>query len=294
MTSERRRRYPTPATAITLLAMPILVTARRSSTRTVASRLRRLAAFASIIFIAAATGCASNGRPDELTLGEQSYHAEQYEQAISHLTAFINEGGEPEDLGRAYYVRGLVFAKTNRRQLAYRDLDAAFEHARDRQAVGQACTLLGTLYYEDELWAEAAHAYAAAASRLDPTPPLDDVLFRLGQCYERSGDWERATLAFRQLARNFPNSRLASAAQRRLALRPRHFAVQCGVFRLSTSAQRLADELSREGLPAYVRVEPRDGEQQHVVLVGEYAAYAEAWDAVGRVRRYVAEAVLWP
>ncbi|MBN2447486.1 MAG: SPOR domain-containing protein [Phycisphaerae bacterium] len=229
-----------------------------------------------------------------LEAGERSYEAARYDEAITKLTQYIESDPPAEDLGRAYYVRALSFAKSNRRSLAHEDLLHCFQTARDPDVVWRSCVLLGTLYYEDEKWANAAHAYTGAITRMQEAPPLDDVLWRLGVCHERMGQWGQSRTDFQRLVLQFPNSRLANDARRRLAISADHFAIQCGVFSSQTSADELTRQLARQGMSAYTRREPRDGALKNVVLVGRYTTYEEAWQDIARVRQYVPGAVIWP
>lgn len=242
-------------------------------------------------------GC-ETGDPRErqlLAAAQDAYAAQRYETAADTLSNYILDFPAGAGLGRAYYLRGLSFAKSGRRPLAYSDLRQAVSVSDESDVLWRAYTALGTLYFEDHRWQEAATAYASAVPMM-PTgaPPLDDALWRLAQAYERDGRWSLARRPLERLVRELPDSRLRSAAERRLTLRPDHFAVQCGVFSQDTLAADLAAKLSAKGLSAYVRREPRDSRTMNVVLVGKHTNYEEAWDAVERVRRYVPDAVLWP
>ncbi len=240
-------------------------------------------------------GCTSDGEHHEwLISGERAAAAGNYEQAVSDLSRFIYAEPQSLDVGRAYYSRGLAFAKSARRKLAYTDFKEALRKSPDGGVRCNACVALGTLYYEDEMWKAAAEAYGAAAARMAPTPPLDYVLWRFGESLERSGQWSRTRAPYERLVRMFPGSRLAEPARRRLALDASHFAIQCGVFNNASSADNLVRQLERQGLPAHRRREPRGGVMSNVVLVGRYATYDEAWRQLGVVRKYVPTAQIWP
>lgn len=85
------------------------------------------------------------------------------------------------------------------------DGQARFEHAGDLRAA-------------DRL-ADAAAAYVALADELPQHPRVDQALFAAAQLYEeRLGDPARAAELYHRLVRDFPNSRVSLAAEKRLEL----------------------------------------------------------------------------
>jgi len=250
------------------------------------------------LLLGTAAGCVadpggSGSGPDWVLSGERAYAGRDYRTAVAELSRYVNTYPRGPETGRARYVRALAYARTNARAHAYADLSHA---TRDdaREVRWRSNVLLGTLCFEDGRWSDAATAYGAAAREMRAAPPMDNVLWRLGQSLERAGRWTEARGAFERLAREFPRSQLADGARRRLELRPTHFAVQAGVFTQASSADRLADQLSQKGLAAYVRREPRRGVLVNVVLVGNHASYEAAWQQATTVRHYVSNAVIWP
>jgi tetratricopeptide (TPR) repeat protein len=158
----------------------------------------------------------------------------------------------------------------------------------------KAYVVLGYLHFEEEQWEPALRAYSAALSRMPPEPPIDEVCFNLGQCYERLGRWVEAQVFFRRITERYLFSKIAVKAQRRLDIRPTHFAVQCGAFRQLDNAERMQADLEQKGLLAYIREERRGSTTLHIVLVGRYATYDEGQRGLATVQQYVSDALLWP
>ncbi len=229
-----------------------------------------------------------------LTEGERSFDAGRYDEAIRSLTRFVGEAGDQPELGRALYVRGLAYARSQQREPARADLAQCVRVTEDREVRWRAYSVLGTLDYEDERWESAGRAYAAAVELAPAVPPTDTLLFRLGVCHERTGRWDAARAAFERVVREYPAGVMAEAAGRRVQIRAGHFAVQCGVFARETNANQQVLELERAGVSAYVKREPRHGVMMYVVLVGRYAEYEEALRELGRIKGHVPTAVLWP
>ena len=241
-------------------------------------------------------GC--NGLTEQQRLwlaeGERAYQAERYDQAVQHLTRFVNAAGDRPELGRALYTRSLAHARSGRRTEARSDLVGCVNTAADRDVRWRAFTVLGTLDFEDRQWDTASRAYAAAAEIAPRVPPTDTVLFRLGLCHERTGRWAAARAPYQRIVKEFPASSVAAAARRRLQINATHFAAQCGVFGDKKNADYLVTQLERDGLDAWVRMEPRNGVPMHVVLVGRHSNYDESLRELARVKGYVPKAVLWP
>jgi tetratricopeptide (TPR) repeat protein len=243
-----------------------------------------------------AGGCEQPGRQPEqwIRQAELDYAAGKHTSAITQLSRVLRESDGPQLKNRALYTRALAHAKEGQRQLAYADLKDAVRAADVRDVTWRAFVMLGTLYFEDERWESAQVAYAAAAERMPAAPPKDEVLFRLGQSYERLGRWSQARAPYQQIVSDFGRSRFRDDAQRRLAINASHFAIQCGAFATASSADTLARQLQGRGLAAYTRREPRGGRTLNVVLVGRYGTYDEVWRALPGVRQYIPSAIIWP
>ncbi len=229
-----------------------------------------------------------------LVQGERAFQSRDYDAAIGQLTAYLNESRSQPETGRALYVRGMALALDNQRAAAYEDLQRAARDPSDPQVRWRAQAVLGVLRFEDQEWAEAAQALGGAVGSMPAGPPMDGLLFRLGLCQERLGRWGEAQAQFRRIVSQFASGTYAGLAQRRVDLKADHFAVQCGAFAQVQNASAQAAQLQRSGLTAQVRRDTRGGAAPYVVFVGHYGTYAEALDALGRVRAVVSDAVLWP
>jgi len=261
-----------------------------------------------VLFAAALhTGCnAVQTEPRTyLAQAEAAYKSRQYGQAVSLLTRCISAKPESAVLARAYYVRAMALARSGQRDRARADLEHCLRIATDNDIRWRAHTVLGTLNFEDGDWDGAGRAYGAAIDIGPQAPPMDVLLFRLGQCYERVGRWVQARRPYQRILEEYPQSSLVPQARRRLALAADHFAVQCGVFSDRRNAQALCEELRRAGFSPQIRTEARAGRYgdapssvasglMYVVLVGEFATYEEAERELARVKGYVAAAVIWP
>jgi tetratricopeptide (TPR) repeat protein len=259
-----------------------------------------------IVLLAGAVQTGCNGVQTEprtyLAQAEAAYKSRQYGQAVSLLTRCISAKPDSALLARAHYVRALALARSGQRDRARADLERCLKIATDNDIRWRAYTVLGTLNFEDGDWDGAGRAYGAAIDIGPQAPPMDVLLFRLGQCYERVGRWMQARRPYQRILEEYPQSSLVPQARRRLALGADHFAVQCGVFSDRRNAQALCEELRRAGFSPQIRTETRSGRYGesaaagtvYVVLVGEFATYEEAERELARVKGYVPAAVIWP
>jgi len=217
------------------------------------------------------TGCATikENQRAWLNEGEQAYQAKQYPPAVDRLSRFLGEVHAGPDASRALYVRGMANALLGRRVQAYGDLQRATSGG-DSDLTWRVYSVLGVMYFEDEQWPASAAAFHRAVSIMPAAPPRDALLFREGLALERAGRWSAAQDTHRRIPTEFPRSAYAGRAQRRLALRPDHFAVQAGVFSRAESAAQLIVELRGHGIEAYTRREQRDGRDYNIVLVGRF------------------------
>lgn len=248
------------------------------------------------VLLVGLTGCSTltDGQRMCLADGERALREKQYSRAIERMSTFLEQVRNPPEVARAYYVRGMARALSGQRAWAYADLQRAVTETRDPQVTWQPQAMLGVLCFEDDNWDAAARAFKAAVDKMPASPPQDALLFRLGLCAERMGRWSAATSQYRLILQRFPRGVYAAAAARRTQLGADHFAVQCGVFSRSENANQLVARLRAEGLQVYSRPEPRQDGSSYVVLEGRYASYQDANQALGRVRGYVPDAVLWP
>jgi tetratricopeptide (TPR) repeat protein len=231
---------------------------------------------------------------DWLMQGEQACTEKKYDEAIRHLTQYINAAGGSPEAARAHYLRGVALAELSRRQDARQDLQRAAAFPGQADVCWRANSVLGTLDYEDGRWAEAAKYYEAVAEIAPQEPPKDLFLFRLGACYERMGRWENARRVFRRIVDEFPQSSVVSDAVRRTQINADHFSVQCGVFSSIKNAEGLVKQLQQAGFSPTVQREPRGGVLVYVVRVGRFNNYEMAIQELARVKGYVPTAVLWP
>lgn len=245
------------------------------------------------------TGCETTKRDRDhdalLAAGQASLDKKQYGRVIEDANAILKEGENTPAAASAYYLRGVARAMSNQRAAGYQDLQKAVGLAgEDDEVAWRSYSMIGVMSFEDEKWPAAAAAFASAEARKPDNPPLDFILYRLGQSLERCGRWSDAQAVFRRIVYELPKGNYSDAALRRIETKPDYFAIQCGVFAERRYADKLLAELKSGGLAARIQPEKREGTPHYVVLVGRYASWAEATRNLPGVMRYVPKALIWP
>jgi cell division septation protein DedD len=117
------------------------------------------------------------------------------------------------------------------------------------------------------------------------------VLYRLGICYARLGQWPAARDLFSKLICLFPGSAMEPRARDYLAADG--WSVECGSYARPKEADDLADRLRKAGLTSIRRVQDVRL-QRHLVQVGAFPTYREARTVLAQVLRIVPEAHIVP
>ncbi len=244
-------------------------------------------------------GCAGDGLTAHqqawLDQGLACYERNDYGRALAQFDQFLVEVREGPEVAQALYIRGLCNAQLGHRSRAYADLHRCAELPTDTDIAWRNYIVLGTLYYEDEKWVQAAQSLRAASDRMPDAPPKDFILFRLGLCHERMSQWRAALGFYAEIPRLFSSGAYRKAAQRRTRISATHHAVQCGAFGERSNAQKHVADLKQKGLEPYIFEETRGRAPLYVVLVGKYQSYDDARGQLAMIKQhFIDDALLWP
>lgn len=223
-----------------------------------------------------------------------AYDSKQYSLTVEHTSRFLEQVLDEPETVRALYYKGLAEAYLGQREAACQDLGHAVTLTGYPELRWRAHAALGTLHFEEEDWGAAADQFALAAAGMPKLPPRDVVLYRQGLALERAGRWSDAQAAYEQLFREFPESNIARAAQRRISAHTEHYAVNCGEFAVPMNADNFMFDLQRQGLEPYLYKEPRGNKTVYVVLIGRFQTREAAELAAERLRELTPDASVWP
>jgi len=133
------------------------------------------------------------------------------------------------------------------------------------------------------------HDFADAARRYQDVlgmggEPEEELRLKLAMALLRSGAWRDAAEQFKKVLIGASTKAVEQKAQRGLFYcARRHFAIQVAAFRHSKPAERLAEDLKKQGLDAYTVFYPEG--PLYLVWVGHFASYEQASEALSRIRR---------
>jgi tetratricopeptide (TPR) repeat protein len=242
------------------------------------------------------TGEESEAIKARVELAKIHYSTGQYHQAIRLLEG-IRAEGRGGDKYEAVYFRGL-----SRKQLG--DLDGA---RRDFESIDRGNYLhwgyiaLADIDIRSGRISEAVDRYETIAAGY--SSPIAG--FRLGECYEMSGEREKALQTYRNVARNFPGSPEASKAREKVlmidsALQPSGpeskaeggeegeipsagYTLQFGAFSEKENAHAFISDLNSMIDDLHIEVAESGGGLWYRVRAGKYATREEAEEAALKV-----------
>jgi tetratricopeptide (TPR) repeat protein len=236
-----------------------------------------------------AAGCgADRSTRQNLTAGYQALQARQYEAAMAAADEQLRRTPKGPGSAEALYLRGRAFeqagasnakeAQSNLQSARTAYLEALKHSPAPRLEVYIRTSLGNVAYFQDD-YAAAVREWSGVYDRLDDPSVRSWVLYRVGLCQQRMGNFEQADKTFLQVQRVYPNTVPAQRAREHHGTRG--FTVQLATYANRNTAEAAMHILRREGiLPnptvdpygrTVVRVGPMQSYQQAVALKQQYA-----------------------
>jgi tetratricopeptide (TPR) repeat protein len=251
--------------------------------------------------LATVIGCVDTASKDRLNEGYRALDAQRYDEAGAAANEYLarhpSGTGAAEALylqGRAYELRAM---ESHEQQPAARsDLNAAREAYLKGLTMPAAVGVGGLLHsglanvaYFEEDYATAVREWQLALPNLQGDDAKAWVLYRIGLSQQRLGYFAQADQSFTQVREQYPGTEAATRAATRVGAKA--FFVQVGAFGDAANAQKLADSLKKQGLPAGTMVESAN---RHIVRVGPAATYADAKMLRARIAAQFPQAIILP
>jgi len=241
-------------------------------------------------------GCTQFGPAERESLRQASqlYSRDDFPGATARLDRLIADHGQAVEIGEAHYVRGLCRLRAGQERPAMEDLKQAIDRSHRSDLTAYARASLAAIYHRQGYWTQAANLYADALPALPAQPPKDTILFSAGVALQRAGRWRDATMCFSELLRVFRDRPIAAQARQKGQWRHDYFAIQLGAFSEASRAESEVRNWQRRGMDAVQESVPRGGQSLWVVMTGQYPTYAQAVEALKRVRTSVPDAYIIP
>lgn len=242
-------------------------------------------------------GCQS--QPDaNLKQGYAAFDQKQYDQATAAADRYLKKNPTGNAAAEALYLRGRAIEQKAKAGSA--DTAAQLEHAKAHYlkalTLSPSATLesylytsLGNVsYWLDDYGAAESH-WLNAYKRLDRDDLKAWILYRIGLCRQRLGNWANADAAFASVQRQYPGTEAATRAAAHQGARA--FNVQVAAFKSTASADRLVSTLRSQKYPAFRQDKPNS---LSLVLVGPCKTFAEANSYRSRLLPQYKDALITP
>ena len=282
---------------------------RRLRLRTlwIPKRAKRQAAVGgiSLLFLALllslASGCVDTESRQRLNDGYRALDAQRYDEAGAAANDYLARHPTGPGAAEALYLQGRAYEQRamdshEKPNAARSDLDSA--RAAYLKGLGQPASpsvaavlhsgLANVAYFEDD-FNTAIREWQISYPSLQDQDAKAWVLYRIGLCQQRLGDFSQADKSFRDVREQFPATEAATRATSRIGAKA--FYVQVGSFGDLANAQKLAEALKKQGLPGSVA---QEGGNHYAVRVGPAATYADAKNLKARVAGQYPSAMIVP
>jgi tetratricopeptide (TPR) repeat protein len=209
-------------------------------------------------------GCdADQKTKSQLSTGYTALEARQYDAALAAADAQLARAPKGPGSAEALYLRGRALEQ----RVATSPHDARVGLQSARNAYAEAlehdpapilegyirASLANVQYFQDD-YASALREWSAAYRAIEDPSVKSWVLYRMGLCEQRLGQFEQADRTFAQVQKDFPNTVPAQRAREHQGARG--FTVQLATFANATTAQQSIDALRRDGVVANASHDP--------------------------------------
>ena len=238
----------------------------------------------SILFIGTsliAGGCASDGEArKQLETGYAALEAKNYDAAMAAADQQLSRAPGGPGSAEALYLRGRALeqrqaSSPQQSKSDWQAARAAYQEALNQNPAPQLeahirCGLANVAYFQDD-YNTSMREWATAYERLDDPAAKGWVLYRLGICHQRTGNFQQADKLFAQVQQECPNTVPAQRAREHQGARA--FTVQLATYANRATADAAVAALRQEGVtPA----QTLDAQGRTVLRVGPMSNYQQA------------------
>ena len=226
-------------------------------------------------------GCASDeGARKQLETGYAALEAKNYNAAMAAADAQLRRAPAGPGSAEALYLRGRALEQRQagspqQSKSDWQAARAAYQEALNQKPSPQLeahvrCGLANVAYFQDD-YNTAMREWAMAYERLDDPAAQGWVLYRLGLCHQRTGNFQQADKLFAQVQQEYANTVPAQRAREHHGARS--FTLQLATYANRATADAAVAALRREGVNPTQTV---DAQGRTVVRVGPISTYQQA------------------
>jgi tetratricopeptide (TPR) repeat protein len=245
------------------------------------------AAALGLAFALVVAGCAAdNATKQNLQAGYAALEAQRFDEAVGRADQQLSRAPQGPGSADALYLKGRAIeqrvkanpaqARADLQQARHCYLEALNQRP-SRTLDAYLLTSLANIDYAEEDYAAALTKWSEVFSSLDNADVKSWVLYRVGLCQQRLGQFDAADRTFASVVDQYPRTLPAERARQHMGHRA--FTVQVATFEKPQAAESAMQELRREGA---VPTRVVDASGHHIVTIGPAANYAQARQLVSR------------
>src|SRR5262245_55401593 len=208
--------------------------------------------------IVASSGCGPDQKAKQnLSESYSALESKEYDHAIEHAQELLDRSPNGPGTAEAFYFQGLAHehmaassqqdARANLQE-ARNCYTEAFAHQPSKQLESYLHTSLANVCYFLDDYATALREWTTAYEQLDDNELKSWVLYRIGLCHQRCGQFNEADQVLVAVQEKFPNTVPAQRAKEKYGAR--NFSVQIATFANSAAADTTIGSLRQEGVSA--------------------------------------------
>ncbi len=245
-------------------------------------------------------GCVDQATKENLTTGYTSFEARQYDASLSHAeSALVKSNGDSSPgSAEALYLKGRSIEERAKKTRADATADLSAARTAYVNALGASpppklepfihASIANVAYWQDD-YAAALQEWQAASKKFSDADTNAFVLYRIGLCQQRLGQFAEADKTFANVQQERPGAEVADRARAHAGARS--FALQLATYSTVAQADAAMTQLAAQHLKATNIADPRG---RHVVSVGPFDTYLHASQMRSRLAALYPEAIILP
>lgn len=246
------------------------------------------------------TGCQTIDASNKVNLenGYKALDARDYEQALGNANAYLQNEPEGKGASEALYLKGRALegqaaASPQESQANWTAARDAYQQSLALKPSAKLTALLHSGLGNTSYWLEdfdtAARNWALAYEEIEDSDAKAYILYRVGLCVQRMGDFAAADQRFAMVQQQFPGTDAANRAKEKQGFK--EFNVQVATFANAQTANSTIGQLQKDGFTVRKGADARGNT---VVSIGPFPSYAQASALKARIASKYPSSIIVP
>lgn len=199
----------------------------------------------------------------------------KYEEVVDTIKGYSARGSKLDD--DSQYLMGRALLKLGRFSEARDYFSNVVNYSKGDKLLDKAYIGLADSYYLENDYEKAIEHYEKVLRYFPDSDDMPIVYYKLGDCYAKTGDRSKSNECNDKLLSSYPDSleaKLVVVTDSEYVT----YSVQVGSFKEWKNAERLNDELKRQGFDVNIFTTAVDDSRFYRVRVGQYSNRSDAED----------------